>query len=195
MNHVNVIEQASNRMAVLDLQSKLLQNNNLFLTEEVDRESIATLQAELFYLTSKMTPEESETDPITIYINSPGGEVYSCLGLYDVMQLFINQGYIIRTINIGCAASAAAVILLSGSKGHRYCLPNSTVMLHQPSGGTYGPVTDMKIAVEEADRLKKIMNNIVRQHAGDEVVELMERDAWISPEEALKFNLIDEIKQ
>ena len=195
MNHVNVIEQASNRMAVLDLQSKLLQNNNLFLTEEVDRESIATLQAELFYLTSKMTPEESEVDPITIYINSPGGEVYSCLGLYDVMQLFINQGYVIRTINIGCAASAAAVILLSGSKGHRYCLPNSTVMLHQPSGGTYGPVTDMKIAVEEADRLKKIMNNIVRQHAGDEVVELMERDAWISPEEALKFNLIDEIKR
>lgn len=195
MNHVNVIEQASNRMAVLDLQSKLLQNNNLFLTEEVDRESIATLQAELFYLTSKMTPEESEVDPITIYINSPGGEVYSCLGLYDVMQLFINQGYIIRTINIGCAASAAAVILLSGSKGHRYCLPNSTVMLHQPSGGTYGPVTDMKIAVEEADRLKKIMNNIVKQHAGDEVVELMERDAWISPEEALKFNLIDEIKR
>lgn len=195
MNHVNVIEQASNRMAVLDLQSKLLQNNNLFLTEEVDRESITTLQAELFYLTSKMTPEESENDPITIYINSPGGEVYSCLGLYDVMQLFINQGYVIRTINIGCAASAAAVILLSGSKGHRYCLPNSTVMLHQPSGGTYGPVTDMKIAVEEADRLKKIMNNIVRQHAGDEVVELMERDAWISPEEALKFNLIDEIKQ
>lgn len=195
MNHVNVIEQASNRMAVLDLQSKLLQNNNLFLTEEVDRESIATLQAELFYLTSKMTPEESEHDPITIYINSPGGEVYSCLGLYDVMQLFINQGYVIRTINIGCAASAAAVILLSGSKGHRYCLPNSTVMLHQPSGGTYGPVTDMKIAVEEADRLKKIMNNIVKQHAGDEVVELMERDAWISSEEALKFNLIDEIKQ
>lgn len=195
MNHVNVIEQASNRMAVLDLQSKLLQNNNLFLTEEVDRESIATLQAELFYLTSKMTPEESETDPITIYINSPGGEVYSCLGLYDVMQLFINQGYVIRTINIGCAASAAAVILLSGSKGHRYCLPNSTIMLHQPSGGTYGPVTDMKIAVEEADRLKKIMNNIVRQHAGDEVVELMERDAWIAPEEALKFNLIDEIKR
>lgn len=195
MNHVNVIEQASNRMAVLDLQSKLLQNNNLFLTEEVDRESVATLQAELFYLTSKMTPEESEIDPITIYINSPGGEVYSCLGLYDVMQLFINQGYVIRTINIGCAASAAAVILLSGSKGHRYCLPNSTVMLHQPIAGTYGTVTDMKIAVEEADRLKKIMNNIVRQHAGDEVVELMERDAWISPEEALKFNLIDEIKR
>ena len=195
MNHVNVIEQASNRMAVLDLQSKLLQNNNLFLTEEVDRASTATLQAELFYLTSKMTPEESETDPITIYINSPGGEVYSCLGLYDVMQLFINQGYVIRTINIGCAASAAAVILLSGSKGHRYCLPNSTVMLHQPSSGTYGTITDMKIAVEEADRLKKIMNNIVRQHAGDEVVELMERDAWIAPEEALKFNLIDDIKR
>lgn len=195
MNNVSIIEQAQSRMAVLDLQSKLLQNNNIFLTEEVNEESIATIQAELFYLTSKMTPEESKNDPITIYINSPGGEVYSCLGLYDVMQLFINQGYVIRTINMGLAASAAAVILLAGSKGYRYCLPHSTVMLHQPSSGTYGTITDMKIAVEEGDRLKKLLNDIVIQHAGKQVVELMERDAWISPEEALKFNLIDEIKR
>lgn len=195
MNNVSIIEQAQSRMAVLDLQSKLLQNNNIFLTEEVNEESIATIQAELFYLTSKMTSEESKNDPITLYINSPGGEVYSCLGLYDVMQLFINQGYVIRTINIGLAASAAAVILLAGSKGYRYCLPHSTVMLHQPSSGTYGTITDMKIAVEEGDRLKKLLNDIVIQHAGEQVVELMERDAWISPEEALKFNLIDEIKR
>ena len=195
MNNVSIIEQAQSRMAVLDLQSKLLQNSNIFLTEEVTEESVATIQAELFYLTSKMTPEESKNDPITIYINSPGGEVYSCLGLYDVMQLFINQGYVIRTINIGLAASAAAVILLAGSKGYRYCLPNSTVMLHQPSSGTYGTITDMKIAVEEGDRLKKLLNDIVIQHASEQVVELMERDAWISPEEALKFNLIDEIKR
>ena len=138
MNNVSIIEQAQSRMAVLDLQSKLLQNNNIFLTEEINEQSISTIQAELFYLTSKMTPEESKTDPITLYINSPGGEVYSCLGLYDVMQLFINQGYVIRTINIGLAASAAAVILLAGSKGYRYCLPHSTTMLHQPSSGTYG---------------------------------------------------------
>ena len=91
MNNVSIIEQAQSRMAVLDLQSKLLQNNNIFLTEEVNEQSISTIQAELFYLASKMTPEESKNDPITIYINSPGGEVYSCLGLYDVMQLFINQ--------------------------------------------------------------------------------------------------------
>jgi ATP-dependent Clp protease protease subunit len=195
MNNVSIIEQAQSRMAVLDLQSKLLQNNNIFLTEEVNEESIATIQAELFYLASKMSPEESKNDPITIYINSPGGEVYSCLGLYDVMQLFINQGYVIRTINIGLAASAAAVILLAGSKGYRYCLPHSTVMLHQPSSGTYGTITDMKIAVEEGDRLKKLLNDIVVKHAGEQVVELMERDAWISPEEALKFNLIDEIKR
>jgi ATP-dependent Clp protease protease subunit len=195
MNSVSIIEQAQSRMAVLDLQSKLLQNNNIFLTEEVSEESVATIQAELFYLTSKMTPEESKNDPITIYINSPGGEVYSCLGLYDVMQLFINQGYVIRTINIGLAASAAAVILLAGSKGYRSCTPHSTVMLHQPSSGTYGTITDMKIAVEEGDRLKKLLNDIVIQHAGEQVVEPMERDAWISPEEALKFNLIDEIKR
>lgn len=195
MNNVSIIEQAQSRMAVLDLQSKLLQNNNIFLTEEVNEQSISTIQAELFYLTSKMTAEESKNDPITIYINSPGGEVYSCLGLYDVMQLFINQGYVIRTINIGLAASAAAVILLAGSKGYRFCLPNSTVMLHQPSSGTYGTITDMKIAVDEGDRLKKLLNDIVSKHAGEQVVELMERDAWISPEEALKFNLIDKIKR
>ena len=195
MNNVSIIEQAQSRMAVLDLQSKLLQNNNIFLTEEINEQSISTIQAELFYLTSKMTPEESKNDPITIYINSPGGEIYSCLGLYDVMQLFINQGYVIRTINIGLAASAAAVILLGGSKGYRSCTPHSTVMLHQPSSGTYGTITDMKIAVEEGDRLKKLMNDIVIKHAGEQVVELMERDAWISPEEALKFNLIDEIKR
>ena len=194
MNNVSIIEQAQSRMAVLDLQSKLLQNNQIWFTEEVNEQSIATIQAELFYLASKMSPEDSKNDPITIYINSPGGEVYSCLGLYDVMQLFINQGYVIRTINIGLAASAAAVILLAGSKGYRYCLPHSTTMLHQPSSGTYGTITDMKIAVEEADRLKKLLNDIVIQHAGEQVVELMERDAWISPEEALKFNLIDEIK-
>ena len=195
MNNVSIIEQAQSRMAVLDLQSKLLQNNNIFLTEEVTEESVATIQAELFYLASKMSPEESKNDPITIYINSPGGEVYSCLGLYDVMQLFINQGYVIRTINIGLAASAAAVILLAGSKGYRYCLPHSTTMLHQPSSGTYGTITDMKIAVTEGDRLKKLLNDIVIKHAGEQFVELMERDAWISPEEALKFNLIDEIKR
>ncbi len=195
MINVSILEQAQSRMAVLDLQSKLLQNNNIFLTEEINEQSISTIQAELFYLTSKMTPEESKNDPITIYINSPGGEIYSCLGLYDVMQLFINQGYVIRTINIGLAASAAAVILLAGSTGYRYCLPNSTVMLHQPSSGTYGTITDMKIAVEEGDRLKKLLNDIVIKHAGEQVVELMERDAWISPEEALKFNLIDEIKR
>ena len=195
MNNVSIIEQAQSRMAVLDLQSKLLQNNNIFLTEEVNEQSISTIQAELFYLASKMTPEESKNDPITIYINSPGGEIYSCLGLYDVMQLFINQGYVIRTINIGLAASAAAVILLAGSKGYRFCLPNSTVMLHQPSSGTYGTITDMKIAVEEGDRLKKLLNDIVSKHAGEQVIELMEHDAWISPEEALKFNLIDEIKR
>ena len=195
MNNVSIIEQAQSRMAVLDLQSKLLQNNQIWFTEDVNEQSIATIQAQLFYLASKMTPEESKNDPITIYINSPGGEIYSCLGLYDVMQLFINQGYVIRTINIGLAASAAAVILLAGSKGYRYCLPHSTTMLHQPSSGTYGTITDMKIAVTEGDRLKKLLNDIVIQHAGEQVVELMERDAWISPEEALKFNLIDEIKR
>lgn len=195
MDFINVIEQAQSRMAVLDLQSKLLQNNSIFLTKEINAETVATIQAELFYLTSKITPEESKHDPITLYINSPGGSVYSCLGLYDVMQLFINQGYIIRTINIGLAASAAAVILLSGTKGFRFGLPNSTIMLHQPSAGTVGTVTDMEIDLEEYVRLKKVMNDIVEKHAGADVVKFMERDKWITTPEAIQYNIIDEIKQ
>jgi ATP-dependent Clp protease protease subunit len=117
MNSIGIIEPQGQHSQVIDLESKLLQNNIIFITDVFTSETVSTIQAELFYLTSKITPEESQFNPITIYINSPGGEVYCLLGLYDVIQLFIKQGYIIKTINIWIAASAAAIILLSGSKG------------------------------------------------------------------------------
>ena len=194
MNSIGIIEPQGQHSQVIDLESKLLQNNIIFITSVFTSETVSTIQAELFYLTSKMTPEESQSNPITIYINSPGGEVYCLLGLYDVIQLFIKQGYIIKTINIGIAASAAAIILLSGSKGFRHCLPNSTVMLHQPSSGTIGTVTDMEIDLEESKRLKQAMNEIVKKHASEELIPLMERDAYITPEEAVEYGIIDSIK-
>lgn len=194
MNSIGIIEPQGQHSQVIDLESKLLQNNIIFITDVFTSETVSTIQAELFYLTSKMTPEESQFNPITIYINSPGGEVYCLLGLYDVIQLFIKQGYIIKTINIGIAASAAAIILLSGSKGFRHCLPNSTVMLHQPSSGTIGTVTDMEIDLEESKRLKQALNEIVKKHASEELLPLMERDAYLTPEEAIKYGIIDSIK-
>jgi ATP-dependent Clp protease protease subunit len=194
MNSIGIIEPQGQHSQVIDLESKLLQNNIIFITDVFTSETVSTIQAELFYLTSKITPEESQSNPITIYINSPGGEVYCLLGLYDVIQLFIKQGYIIKTINIGIAASAAAIILLSGSKGFRHCLPNSTVMLHQPSSGTIGTVTDMEIDVEESKRLKQALNEIVKKHASEELLPLMERDAYLSPEDAIKYGIIDSIK-
>jgi ATP-dependent Clp protease protease subunit len=194
MNSIGIIEPQGQHSQVIDLESKLLQNNIIFITDVFTSETVSTIQAELFYLTSKMTPEESQFNPITIYINSPGGEVYCLLGLYDVIQLFIKQGYIIKTINIGIAASAAAIILLSGSKGFRHCLPNSTVMLHQPSSGTVGTVTDMEIDLEESKRLKQALNEIIKKHASEELIPLMERDAYLTPEEAIKYGIIDSIK-
>ena len=180
MNSIGIIEPQVQHSQVIDLESKLLQNNIIFITDVFTSETVSTIQAELFYLTSKMTPEESQFNPITIYINSPGGEVYCLLGLYDVIQLFIKQGYIIKTINIGIAASAAAIILLSGSKGFRHCLPNSTVMLHQPSSGTIGTVTDMEIDLEESKRLKQALNEIVKKHASEELLPLMESCVYYS---------------
>lgn len=195
MDSVQIVESASSRMAVIDLQSKLLQSNLIFITDVIDANSVSTYQAELLYLASKLTPQESIDDPIKLYINSPGGECYSFLGLYDIMQSLINKGYIIETYNIGCAASAAAWILLSGSKGHRYCMPNSTVMLHQPSSGTWGKVTDMEIDVAESKRVKTSLNNLIKKHASEELLDKIERDYWMSADDALKFNVIDSIKE
>lgn len=194
MNTIGIIEPQGQHSQVIDLESKLLQNNIIFLANEFTNDSVSTIQAELFYLTSKMTPEESQSNPITIYINSPGGDIYCLLGLYDVIQLFIKQGYIIKTINIGIAASAAAILLLAGSKGHRHCLPNSTVMLHQPSSGTFGTVTDMEIDVNETKRLKTAINSIIEKHASKDLIPLLERDAYFTPEEALSYGIIDSIK-
>lgn len=194
MHTIGIIEPQGQHSQVIDLASKLLQSGIIFINEEFTGQYISKIQASLLYLKEVISPKESEENPITIYINSPGGEIYSLLGLYDVMQSLIKDGYVIKTVNIGIAASAAAIILLAGSKGHRYCLPHTTVMLHQPSAGTYGTVTDMEIDVAESRRLKQDLNSIIKQHASEELIPLLERDAFLTPEQALEYGIIDEIK-
>lgn len=194
MNTIGIIEPQGQHSQVIDLASKLLQSGIIFINEEFTGKYISKIQASLLYLKEVISAAESKENPITIYINSPGGEIYSLLGLYDVMQTLIEEGYVIKTVNIGIAASAAAIILLAGSKGHRYCLPNTTIMLHQPSSGTYGTVTDMEIDVAETKRLKICLNDIIQKHASNDLIPLLERDAFLTPEQALEYGIIDEIK-
>jgi ATP-dependent Clp protease protease subunit len=194
MHTIGIIEPQGQHSQVIDLASKLLQSGIIFINEEFTGQYVSKIQASLLYLKEVISPKESEENPITIYINSPGGEIYSLLGLYDVIQSLIKDGYVIKTVNIGIAASAAAIILLAGSKGHRYCLSHTTVMLHQPSAGTYGTVTDMEIDVAESRRLKQDLNNIIKQHASEALIPLLERDAFLTPEQALEYGIIDEIK-
>lgn len=186
-----ILEQTNTRTAQISLEAKLLQSNYIFLCGEIDTDMITECQCKLMYITSII----NKTVPIKICINSPGGSVYDCLGLYDLIQFYIKKGYIIETLNMGKACSAAAIIAMSGSPGHRYAFPNSTFLLHQPSSGTIGTVTDMTIELEECQRLKLVLEDIVRKHASSDLIPYMERDKYISVQEALKYNIIDAIKQ
>ena len=188
-----IIKRSNERMIAVDLESELLQNRIIFITGVIDEETVSTYQAELIYLANLIVGDKSKS-PIRIYINSPGGELYSTFGLYDTIQKLIKQGYIIQTEVIGLAASAAAFILLSGSKGYRFSTPHSRIMIHQPSSGTYGTVTDMKIDLEESLASKKQWTDLINKHSEHDLTELMERDKWLSPEEAKDLGIIDGIK-
>lgn len=192
MDPRQIVKRSNERMITVDLESELLQNRILFITDEICAETVATYQAELIYLASQITDKRNQA--IKIYINSPGGSIYSLLGLYDVMQQLIEKGFIIQTKAMGLAASAASVILMAGSKGYRSASPHSRVMIHQPSSITYGKITDMKIDLEENLRIKKELIELYRKHTGHDLEEMMERDKWLTAEEAKELGLIDEIK-
>lgn len=187
-----ILKRANERMAVVDLESELLQNRIIFITGEINEETVATYQAELMYLASQIQGDKSKC-PIRIYINSKGGEIYSTLGLYDVMQKYIEEGYIIQTRVMGFAASAASFLLMAGSPGYRSASKHSKIMIHQPSHGTFGTVTDTEIDLKEAVSLKEEMSELYKKHCGQDLSNLMERDKYLKPEEALKLGLIDKI--
>ena len=183
-----VVEQSSRGERAYDIYSRLLKERIIFLTGPIDDHVASLVCAQLLFLESENPKKE-----ISFYINSPGGIVWSGLAVYDTMQYISSK---IMTICIGQAASAASLLLTAGEKDMRFSLPNSRIMIHQPSGGYQGQVTDLEIQTNEIIKTKKRLNQIYAKHTEKDIekVELiMERDKYFSPEEAIKFGLIDKI--
>lgn len=183
-----VVEQSSRGERAYDIYSRLLKERIIFLTGPIDDNIASLVCAQLLFLESENPKKE-----ISFYINSPGGIVWSGLAMYDTMQYISSK---IMTICIGQAASAGSLLLTAGAKDMRFSLPNSRIMVHQPSGGFQGQVTDIEIQSKEIIKTKKRLNEIYSKHTGKnikDIEEVMERDSFFSPEEAIKFGLIDKI--
>ena len=183
-----VVEQSSRGERAYDIYSRLLKERIIFLTGPIDDNVASLICAQLLFLESENPKKE-----ISFYINSPGGIVWSGLAMYDTMQYISSK---IMTICIGQAASAGSLLLTAGADDMRYSLPNSRIMMHQPSGGYQGQVTDIEIQTKEIIKTKKRLNEIYAKHSGNdikEVEEIMERDKYFSADEAIKFGLIDKV--
>jgi ATP-dependent Clp protease protease subunit len=183
-----VVEQGSRSERAYDIYSLLLKERIVMLGTEVNQQSANLVVAQLLYLDR----EDSDT-PMQIYVNSPGGEVYAGLAIYDAMQQVTAP---VSTVAVGRTASFGTVILAAGATGLRYGLPNSTIHMHQPLGGVQGQVTDMMIHVNEFIRLKEHVNDIFVRHTGQkkEVIERdTDRDFFLNPQQAVEYGLIDEI--
>ena len=185
-----VIETDGRVERAFDIYSRLLKYRIIFLGDAVHEHTANLVVAQLLFLQA----EDAKKD-IYFYINSPGGSVYDALAIYDTMQFVSND---IQTVGIGIQASAAAFLLSSGTKGKRMILPNATVMVHQPSSGTRGKVTDMEIDLKESLRIKHRLNEIMAKNTGQTVKKIqedMERDYWMTAEEAKKYGIVDKIVQ
>lgn len=183
----NVIEKKSGSERVYDLYSRLLEDRIILLTGEIDDHMANIIVSELLYLDSLNDKD------ISIYINSPGGSVTAGFAIYDTMN-FIKSD--VSTICIGIAASMGAFLLSSGTKGKRYSLPNSEVMIHQPLGGAQGQATEIKIAAEHILKTRQKLNDILAKNTGKEksIIENdTERDFFMDSHEALEYGLIDKI--
>ncbi len=183
-----VIENEGRYERAYDIYSRLLKDRIVFLGSDVNEATANTVVAQLLFLQA----EDPKKD-IFFYINSPGGSVYDALAIYDTMQYVTND---IQTVGIGVQASAAAFLLSSGTKGKRYMLPNATVMIHQPSSGTRGKVTDQEIDLRESLRIKKLLEEIMAKNTGQKVSRIhedMERDKWLSSAEAKAYGIVDDV--
>lgn len=182
-----VVERNYNTERSYDLYSRMLKDRIIFLTGEIDDNSASIIVSELLYLDS-LSHEE-----ICIYINSPGGSVTAGFSIYDTIN-FIKSD--VKTIVIGMAASMAAFLLASGTKGKRCALKNAEVMIHQPLGGVQGQATEIKIAAERIIKLKEKLNHLlsdITNKSYEQICEDTERDNYLSANEALKYGLIDQI--
>jgi ATP-dependent Clp protease protease subunit len=183
-----VIENDGRVERAYDIYSRLLKDRIIFLGEQVDEHSANLIVAQLLFLDN----QDSKKD-IYLYINSPGGSVYDALAIFDTMN-FVKAD--VQTVGIGVQASAAAFLLSSGAKGKRSILPNGTVMIHQPSSGTRGKVTDQEIDLKESLRVKNLLEDIMAKNTGQkksQIHEDMERDRWMTADEAKKYGIVDSI--
>lgn len=186
-----VLEKTKNGERAYDIYSRLLEDRIIFVGEQVHSAMVNTIVAQMLYL-EKKDPEKD----IIMYINTPGGEVYSGLAIYDTMQILKCD---VQTICTGLAASMGSLLLAGGTKGKRFALLHSRIMIHQPlisGGGISGQATDIQIEAEEMLKVKKMLTEIIAKHSGktyDEALADMERNKWMSPEDALNYGLIDKI--
>jgi len=183
-----VVETTNRGERSFDIFSRLLKERIIFLTGNVDDAVASVVCAQFLYLES-----ENPTKDISFYINSPGGIVTSGLAIYDTM-LYIRPN--VSTVCIGQAASMGSLLLAAGAEGKRFALPNSRIMIHQPSGGVQGQATDIEIQAKEILALRARLNAIYAKHTGqkvDVIEDALERDRYLTPDEALEFGLIDEV--
>ncbi len=183
-----IIEERKLNVASMDVFSRLMMDRIIFLGVPIDDDVANIIQAQLLFLAS--------TDPgadISLYINTPGGQVTSGLAIYDTMQLVEPD---VATICTGMAASMGSVLLCAGAKGKRSCLPHSRVLIHQPLGGAQGQASDIMIAAKEIEKTRKELFDIISQHSGqpyDKVFADADRDFWMTAQEALEYGMVDEI--
>lgn len=183
-----VIEKTHDGERAYDIYSRLLNERIVFLGDQVNDQTANLVVAQLLYL--------AYADPkadISLYINSPGGSVYDGLAIYDTMNLIKPD---VATYGIGLQASMGAFLLSSGAKGKRFTLPHAKVMIHQPSSGTRGKVTDMEIDLRESLEVKEMLAKILAKNTGQKLTKVkadMERDYWMSPTEAKDYGLVDEV--
>jgi ATP-dependent Clp protease protease subunit len=183
-----VIENEGRVERAFDIYSRLLKDRIIFLGSDVNEHTANLVVAQMLFLEN----EDPKKD-IKFYINSPGGSVYDAFAIYDTMQYVKCD---VQTVGIGVQASAAAFLLSSGAKDKRFLLPHATVMIHQPSAGTRGKVTDMEIDLKEGLRLKSLLNEIMAKNTGQKVSKIqedMERDKWLSAEEAKTYGIVDKV--
>ncbi|MBV1904996.1 MAG: ATP-dependent Clp endopeptidase proteolytic subunit ClpP [Pseudomonadales bacterium] len=184
-----VVEQTARGERAYDIYSRLLKERIIFLVGPVEDNVANLVVAQLLFLES-----ENPDKDIYLYINSPGGVISSGMSIYDTMQ-FINCD--VCTMCIGQAASMGSFLLAAGTPGKRYCLPNSRMMIHQPSGGSRGNASDIQIQAREILLMRDRLNNLLAQHTGQTVERIAEdtnRDYWMSPEEAVEYGMIDVVQ-
>lgn len=192
MNPLNlipmVIESTGRGERAYDIFSLLLRNRIVFLGTPINDQISNLIVAQLLYLN-----QEDREAPINMYINSPGGQVYAGLAIYDTMQMISNP---ISTVAVGVTASFGTVLLAAGAKGQRYALPNATIHMHQPHGGAQGQATDIEIQAREVLRLRSNLNEILSLHTGQplEVIERdTDRDFWMNAQDAVDYGIVDKV--